>query len=48
MKRNCRIWKMEQNKQNQEKEDDKNIIASVYNNDEVLMLSNECLQVDEK
>ena len=39
---------MEQNKQNQEKEDDKNIIASVYNNDEVLMLSNKCLHVDEQ
>ncbi|KAL6333440.1 hypothetical protein AAG906_028625 [Vitis piasezkii] len=48
MKRNCRIWKMEQNKQNQEKEDDKNTIASVSNNDEVLMLSNECLHVDEQ
>ena len=48
MKRNCQIWKREQNKQNQEKEDDKNTIVSISNNDEVLMLSNECLHVDEQ
>ena len=48
MKRNCQIWKREQNKQNQEKEDDKNTIVSISNNDEVLMLSNKCLHVDEQ
>ena len=33
---------------NQEKEDDKNVIASISNNNEVLVLSNECLHVDEE
>ena len=45
---NCRIWKNEQNRQNQEKEDDKNITTSISNNDEVLVLLNECLYVDEE
>ena len=35
MKRNCQIWKREQNRKNQEKEDDKNTIAFVSNSDEV-------------
>ena len=48
MKRNYRIWKKEQNRQNQEKEDEKNTTASLSNNDEVLVLSNECLHVDEQ
>ena len=48
MKMNCRIWKNEQNRQNQEKEDDKNITTSISNNDEVLVLLNECLYVDEE
>ena len=47
MKMNCRIWKKEQNRQDQEKEDDKNITTSISNNDEVLVLLNECLYVDE-
>ena len=38
---------MEQNKQNQEKYDD-NVIAFISNNDEVLVLSDECLHVDEQ
>ena len=33
---------------NQEKEDDKNVTASISNNDEVLVLSNKCLHVDEE
>ena len=37
---------MEPNKQNQEKYDD-NVIAFISNNDEVLVLSDECLHVDE-
>ena len=48
MKRNCRIWKNEQNKQNQEKEDDKNTTTFVFNSDEVLVLLDECLHVDEQ
>ena len=47
MKRNCQIWKRKQNEQNQEK-DDKNTTTPISNNDEVLVLSNECLHVDEK
>lgn len=41
-------WKNEQNVQNQEKEDDKNITTSISNIDEVLILSDECLYVDEQ
>ena len=48
MKRNCLIWKREQNKQNQGKEDDKNTTAFVSNSDEVLVLSDGCLHVDEQ
>ena len=33
---------------NQEKEDDKNVVASISNNNEVLVLSNEYLHVDEE
>ena len=47
MKRNCQIWKREQNKQNHEK-DDKNTTTSVSNSDEVLVLSDGCLHVDEQ
>ena len=47
MKRNCEIWKREQNKQNQEK-DDKNTTTFVSNSDEVLVLSDGCLHVDEQ
>ena len=48
MKRNCHVWKKKQNKQNQKKEDDKNTTVFVFNSDEVLVLSNEYLQVDEQ
>ena len=48
MKRNYRIWKREQNRQNQEKEYEKNTTTSVSNNDEFLVLSNECLHVDKQ
>ena len=44
MKMNCQIWKR---KQNQEK-DDKNTTTPISNNDEVLVLLDECLHVDEK
>ena len=48
MKRNCQIWKREQNRQNKEKENDKNITTTMFNSDGVLVLSNECLHVDEQ
>ena len=48
MKRNCRIWKREQNRQNKKKENDKNITTIMFNSDEVLVLSNEFLHVDEQ
>ena len=48
MKRNCRIWKREQNRQNKKKENDKNITIIMFNSDEVLVLSNEFLHVDEQ
>ena len=44
MKMNCQIWKR---KQNQEK-DDKNTTTPISNNDEVLVLLDECLHVDEQ
>ena len=48
MKRNCQIWKREQNRQNKEKENDKNITTTMFNSDGVLVLSNECLHIDEQ
>ena len=47
MKRNYRTWK-NRIEQNQEKEDEKNITTYISNGGEVLMLSNECLHVDEQ
>ena len=44
MKMNCQIWKR---KHNQEKHD-KNTTTPISNNDEVLVLLDECLHVDEK
>ena len=47
---NCCIWKREHNKQNQKNKNknDKNTTTSTSNSDEVLVLSDECLHVDEK
>ena len=47
MKRNYHISKMEQNRQNQVKEDAKNIIAFVSDSDKALVLLDDRLHVDE-
>ena len=49
MKKNCRVWKREQNKENQKKEENKNTIATVTRGDEnVTVLVNECLHIGDQ
>ena len=49
MKKNCRVWKREQNQGNQKKEENKNTTASVTCSDEdVAIVIEECLLVGDQ
>ena len=49
LKKNCRVWKREQNKENQKKEENKHTIAPVTRGDEdVAVLVNECLHISDQ
>ena len=49
MKKNCQVWKCEQNQGNQKKEENKNTTASVTCSDEdVVVVVKECLHVGDQ
>ena len=49
MKKNCRVWKREQNKENHKKEENNIITALIIRGDEdVAVLINECLHIGDQ